>query len=402
MTNKINFDLNAALKDFQAGQSLTGKNGVLTPLIKQLVEAALAAELEQHLAKDEKSNRKNGHTPKTIKTGTGSFELDTPRDRNSSFEPQIIKKHQTHLTEEIEMKILSMFGLGMSYQDISKHIEEIYTISISKCTISAVTDKIIPKLKEWQQRPLESHYPIVWMDAIHYKVKENNIYKSKAVYTLLGINVNGLKEILGIYVSETEGAKFWLSVLADIQQRGVQDILIACVDGLTGFPEAINAIYPKTEVQLCIIHQIRHSLKYVAYKEKEVFVRDLKLIYTASSLENAEYALDELEKKWESKYPIVIKSWRKKWALLSHYFKYHQDIRKIIYTTNAIESVHKQFRKLTKTKGAFPNENSLLKLLYMGIINAQKSWTTQPPNWNITLSQFAIHFDGRLDAAITL
>ena len=279
-----------------------------------------------------------------------------------------VSETKTTISDEIEEKILSMYALGMSYTDISKHIEEIYHISLSTATISNITDKIITKVKEWQQRPLEAIYPFIWFDAIHYKIKDNGKYVSKAVYTILGVNLQGRKEILGLYLSESEGANFWLQVLTDLNNRGVQDILIASVDGLKGFPEAINTIFPKTEVQLCIVHQIRNSLKYVASKNQKEFMKDLKLVYQAISKEVAEEKLDKLEEKWGKKYPIVINSWKNKWENLSNYFKYPEPIRKIIYTTNIIESVHRQFRKLTKTKGAFPNENSLLKLLYIGIL----------------------------------
>ena len=290
-----------------------------------------------------------------------------------------------------------MYGLGMSYRDISSHIEDIYQVSISTATISLITDKIISKVKEWQARPLEAMYPFVWLDAIHYKIKEDGRYISKAVYTILGVNMEGRKEVLGLYLSENEGANFWLQVLTDLSNRGVEDILIASVDGLSGFPEAIHSIFPQTEVQLCIVHQIRNSMKYVASKNKKEFMRDLKRVYRAISKEAAELELDKLDEKWGDKYPIVINSWCNKWENLSVYFKYPEDIRKVIYTTNTIESVHRQFRKLTKTKGAFPNENSLLKLLYLGIQNAQKKWTMPVWNWSLTLSQLAIFFEGRLD-----
>ena len=396
------FDFDKALAALQNGQDLTGKDGILTPLIKQLTEAALKAELESHLEQDENPNRKNGVSKKTIKAPSGSFELDTPRDRAGSFEPQLVKKHQTHLTDEIERKIISMFGLGMSYQDIAAHVAEMYGLSISNAMISSVTDKLIPELKQWQQRPLESHYPFIWLDAIHYKVKEDGRYDSKAVYTVLGLNLAGKKEILGLYLSESEGANFWLSVLTDLSNRGIEDILIASVDGLKGFPEAINSIFPETEVQLCVIHQIRNSMKYVASKNQKAFMADLKPVYKAVSKEAAEAALDELESRWGSQYPIVLKSWRSKWENLSVYFKYPADIRRVIYTTNAIEAVHRQFRKLTKTKGAFPNENSLMKLLYMGIQNASKKWTMPLQNWNLTLSQLSIYFEGRLDNVLDI
>jgi transposase-like protein len=395
------FDFDEILKEFRNGKKLTGKGGLLAPLIKQLTEAALEAEIESHIADDVLSgrkNRRNGSNKKTIKgTSDGSFELETPRDRNGTFDPQIVKKHQTTISNEIEEKILSMYGLGMSYRDISSHIEEIYQVSISTATISLITDKIITKVKEWQARPLQAMYPFVWLDAIHYKVKEDGCYISKAVYTILGVDMEGRKEVLGLYLSENEGANFWLQVLTDLSNRGVEDILIASVDGLSGFPEAINTIFPQTEVQLCIVHQIRNSLKYVASKNQKEFIRDLKRVYRAVSKEAAEVELDKLEEKWGDRYPIVINSWRNKWENLSIYFKYPEDIRKVIYTTNTIESVHRQFRKLTKTKGAFPNENSLLKLLYLGIQNASKKWTMPIWNWSLTLSQLAIFFEGRLD-----
>ncbi len=395
------FDLNEALEAIKAGAKIDGKDGVLAPLIKQLTEAALEAELETHLG-SEIRNRKNGKSSKTMKSSVGEFELDVPRDRNGTFEPQFVKKHQTHMSDQIEQKILSLYALGNSYAQISEHIEDFYGVHFSKATISAVTDKVIPLLKEWQQRPLEKVYPFVWLDAIHYKIKENGKYVSKAIYTILGVNISGRKEILGLYLSESEGANFWLQVLTDLQNRGIEDILIASVDGLKGFPEAINATFPQTEVQLCIVHQIRNSLKYVASKNQKEFMRDLRLVYQAVSKEAAEFELDRLEEKWGGKYPIVINSWRNKWENLSYYFKYPEDIRRIIYTTNIIESVHRQFRKLTKTKGAFPNENSLLKLLYMGIQNAQKKWTMPMRNWSLTISQLAIFFEGRLDKALEL
>lgn len=396
------FDFEQALKDLQAGKSLTGKDSILGPLIKQLTEAALNAELEHHLENDPQANRKNGRTTKTIKHLSGNFELDTPRDRNGSFEPQLIKKHQTTLTDEIDRKILSMFSLGLSYRDINQHVEELYGINVSAATINSVTDKLVPELKAWQQRPLDSHYPIVWLDAIHYKVKEDGRYISKAVYTLLALNMQGKKEILGLHLSENEGANYWLSVLTDLNNRGVQDILIACVDGLTGFPEAIATIFPQTETQLCVIHQIRNSMRYVASKHQKAFMADLKPVYRAVSKDAAESALDELEEKWGDAYPLVINSWRRKWVNLSHYFKYPEHIRKVIYTTNAVEAVHRQFRKLTKTKGAFPNENSLLKLLYAGIVNASEKWTMPIHNWSLCLSQLAIYFEGRLDSVLEI
>jgi transposase-like protein len=396
------FDFEAALKAVQSGQSITGKDGVLGPLVKQLTEAALEAELDSHLAEDVAENRRNGKSRKTVKSTSGKFELETPRDRAGTFEPKLVKKHQRTVSDEIETKILSMYGLGMSCADIAGHVEEMYGISVSTAAISTITDKLIAEVKAWQARPLENLNPFVWLDAIHYKIRDKGRYQNKAIYTVLALNMEGKKEVLGLYLSESEGANFWLSVLTDLQNRGVEDILIASVDGLTGFPEAIASIYPDTEVQLCIVHQIRNSLRYVASKNQKAFMVDLKRVYRAKSLGEAEAALDELESLWGEKYPIVIKSWRTKWQHLSAYFKYPHDIRRIIYTTNSIEAVHRQFRKLTKTKGGFPNNDSLLKLLFMGIQNASKKWTMPIQNWTLTISQLSIFFEGRLDAALEL
>ena len=392
-----NFDFEKALKALQAGKPLTGQGGILTPLIKELTEAALEGEMDSHLAREVTKNHRNGKSKKNIKSLDGSFELETPRDRNSTFSPKIVKKRQTTLSDEIERKIIALYGLGMAYKDIALHVEEMYGLEVSSGTLSAVTDKIIHTVKEWQARPLERLYPIVWLDAIHYKIRENGRVVTKAVYTVLGINVDGHKEVLGLYISESEGANFWLQVLTDLANRGVEDILIACVDGLKGFPEAIETIFPKTEVQLCIVHQIRNSLRYIGSKNKKEFTDDLKRVYKASNKGLAESELDRLEEKWNDKYPIVIRSWRNNWERLSHYFQYPKEIQKVIYTTNTIEAVHRQFRKLTKTKGCFPNENSLLKLLYMGIKNASRNWTKPIQNWALTVSQLAIFFEGRLD-----
>jgi len=397
MTDKIDFDMEAALNALRGGKGITGKDGALTPLIKQLTEAAMKAELDEHLDSDTSQNRKNGYSSKTVKSTSGEFDLQTPRDRAGTFEPQLVKKHQTHLTDDLERKVIALFALGNSYQDIRTHIADMYDIQLSNGTINAVTDKLLPELQAWRERDLHAIYPIVWLDAIHYKIKENGRYVSKAIYTLLGLTIEGKKELLGLYLSDQEGAHHWLSVLTDLNNRGVKDILIACVDGLKGFPEAIETIYPHTEIQHCIIHQIRNSMKYVASKNQKAFMADLKCVYKAATLNAAEMALDDLDAKWGDKYPLVIQSWRRKWPTLSTYFKYPENVRTAIYTTNAVEAVHRQFRKLTKTKGGFANENSLLKLLYAGILKASERWTHPVQNWNLTLSQLAIHFEGRLD-----
>ena len=399
---KIEIDVADFAAQLKAGKGIGGKDGALTPLIKQLTEMALQAELETHLSQDLERNRKNGFSSKTMKSANGTFELETPRDRNGSFEPELVKKNQTHMSDELESKMLSLFALGNSYSQIADHIEDMYGVHFSKQAITAITDKLIPKLEEWRKRPLESIYPFIYLDAIHYKVRDEGHYVSKAFYTVLGVNLEGKKEILGLYLNESEGAKFWLQVLTDLQNRGVEDILIASVDGLKGFPEAINAVFPDTEVQLCIVHQIRNSLKYVASKDQKQFASELKAIYQAFTKEEAENELDKLEEKWGKKYPIIFESWRNKWDNLSNYFKYAEPIRKVIYTTNIIESVHRQFRTLTKTKGTFPNDNSLLKLLFAGIQNAEKKWTMPIKNWSLTISQLNIHFKERLKNALNL
>jgi len=339
---KMEIDVAEFAAQLKAGKGIGGKDGALAPLIKQLTEMTLQAEIETHLAQDLAKNRKNGTTSKTMKSSSGEFGLDVPRDRNGSFEPEIVKKNQTHMSDELEGKMLSPFALGNSYSQIADHIEDMYGVHFSKPAITAATDKLIPKLEEWRKRPLESVYSFVYLDAIHY------------------------------------------------------------IDGLKGFPEAINAVFPETEVQLCIVHQIRNSLKYVASKNQKEFAGELKKVYKAFTKEEAEIKLDKLEEKWGKKYPIVFNSWRNNWEHLTNYFKYSEDIRRIIYTTNIIESVHRQFRTLTKTKGAFPNDNSLLKLLYAGIMNAERKWTMPIRNWSLTISQLDIYFKERLKDKLSL
>lgn len=296
----------------------------------------------------------------------------------------------------MDNKIIALYGLGMGYRDISSHVEEIYGIEISKSAITAITDKILPKIKEWQNRPLDEIYPIIFLDAMHFKCSEEGKVTSKAFYTVLGVNQEGKKDVLGLYLSESEGANFWLSVLTNLQNRGVKDVLIACIDGLKGFPEAINSIFPKTEIQLCIIHQIRNSLKYVASKNQKEFMEDLKPVYKANSKEFAEEKLLELEEKWGNKYPVVLKSWNNNWHNLSGYFKYPAEIRKMIYTTNAVEGLHRQIRKVTKTKGSFTSQTALEKLIYMAIKNISKKWNMPVQNWSLIIGQLDVFFEGRL------
>ena len=401
-----------SIKKLYEGKGLTGKEGIFTGMIKDFLETALKEELSNHLTTEklnkaefndsesqstqEYSNRRNGYTSKTIKTGVSDFELDTPRDRDNTFEPNIVRKSQTILTEELDNKILSLYSLGMSYRDISKHIEEMYGIEISKSLISNITDKIIPQIEEWQNRPLESIFPIVFLDAIHFKCREEGQIITKAFYTVLGINQQGRKDVLGLYISESEGANFWLSVLTDLKNRGLEDILICCIDGLKGFPEAINTIFPKTEIQVCIVHQIRNSLKYVASKDQKEFMIDLKEVYKANNKDYAETKLLDLEEKWGKKYPIVLKSWNSNWDNLSNYFKYPDEIRRIIYTTNVVEGLHRQIRKYTKSKGSFTTQEALKKLIYLAIQNITQKWNQPIQNWSLIISQLDLYFEKRL------
>lgn len=391
-----------ALEQFKSGTSLFGKDGAFAPMLKGFIEKALEAEMEEHLNEEERDhgNKRNGKGSKTIKSSSGSFVIETPQDRHSSFEPELVKKRQTILAESLEEKIIGLYGLGMSYRDISRHIQEMYDTEISHTVLSQITDKIIPEIKAWQSRPLEAVYPIIWLDAMHFKVKEEGRVQSKALYNILGINKDGFKEILGLYVSETEGANFWLQVLTDLQNRGVRDILIASIDGLKGFPEAIASIFPKTEIQSCLVHQIRNSLKYVASKDKKAFAGDLKTIYRADTKELAEEELLNLGEKWGKKYPVVIDSWQNNWDKLSTFFQYTKEIRRLIYTTNPIEGYHRQIRKVTKTKGAFPNEMALLKLVYLSTRRIQDKWTSPLQNWGLTIQQLAIKFEGRIDLGL--
>ncbi|ETO36535.1 IS256 family transposase, partial [Reticulomyxa filosa] len=343
---------------------LSGPDGAITKLIKHSMELALDGEIEAHMLDnklEEAGNRRNGKTTKTIKSKYGTFELETPRDRDGSFEPQLIKKRQTTISDEIDSKILSLYGLGTSYNDIIAHINDMYGLSVSGSTISAITDKLLPEILEWRNRPLDKVYPIIFLDAMFFKAREEGRVGTKVMYNIMGINLEGRKEILGFYFCESESASFWLGVLNDLKARGVEDILIACIDGLKGFPEAINTAYPKCEIQLCIIHQIRNSLKLVASKDQKKFMADLKEVYRASSRETAEAKLFGLADKW-AKYHAAIKPWVNNWTQLSTYFKYSEQIRKLIYTTNIVEGFHRQIRKLTKTKAAFVNENALNKL----------------------------------------
>jgi putative transposase len=389
-----------AIEKLKSGQSLTGKDGILTPLIKEILEAALEGEMDSHLSEcktQDQPNRRNGKLKKTMKTGTGSFELETPRDREGSFEPELVKKRQTVLNESLDNKVLSLYASGMSYEAITEHLADMYGLEISSAKISLITDKLIPIITEWRNRPLEAVYPIVFLDAMHFKVREDGKVTSKAFYSILGVNKDGRKDILGMYLSENEGAHFWLGVLNDLRARGIEDILIASIDGLKGFPDAIAQVFPKAEIQLCVVHQIRNSLKYVVSKDQKEFMLDLKLVYKATSKDLAEHHLLALGEKWGKKYPAIIKSWQANWDSLSQYFKYPEELRRIIYTTNIVEGFHRQIRKYTKSKGAFTSENALLKLIYCACQKILEKWDQPMHNWALIVSQLQIYFEGRLN-----
>lgn len=396
------FDYEKAKKkvkeEFRSGKSLFSKDGAFAPLLQEMLNSILEGEIEGHLDEAERSsgNRKNGKGTKLLKTSSGTIEVTTPRDRLNNFEPEMVKKRETIMAQSLEDKIIGLYSLGTSLRDISQHIKETYDTDISATTLSSITDKVIPLVKEWQQRPLESLYCIVWLDAMFYKVKEEGRTQTRCVYNILGINKDGRKDVLGIYVSQSEGANFWLGVITDLKQRGVDDILIACIDNLKGFDQAIGTIFPYTEIQSCIVHQIRNSIKYVASKDQRAFMSDLKLVYRA---DNEQVALDELEKlkeKWEKKYPMVLTSWQTNWHKLATYFKYPAGIRKLIYTTNTIEGYHRQIRKVTKNKGVFTSDMALLKLIYLATERIQQKWTMPLTNWAISASHLKIIFADRM------
>ena len=373
-------------------------------MVGEMLENGLEGELDDELGYTKYDyrnklgeNSRNGYSKKTLKTSFGETEIKVPRDREGEFEPQLVKKNQTTLTGDIEEKILSMYAKGMTTSDIETHIQDIYGLECSDSTISRITDKILPVVREWQSRPLEEVYAVVFMDAIHFHVRSEGQIVKKAVYIAIGINMDGLKEVLGMWVGENESAKFWLSVMNGLKNRGLQDILIACVDGLTGFPAAIEAVYPKTEIQQCIIHQIRNTTRFVSYKDIKVLMADLKKIYAAIDEQTALAELENFDEKWGNKYPKIAISWRDNWANLSTYFKYPQEVRTLIYTTNAIEGFNRQLRKVTKNKGVFPTDDSLLKMLYLAMMDITKKWTGKRREWGQIHSQLEIFFADRLN-----
>ncbi len=375
----------------------------LKELFKESIEQILEGEITDHLGYDKHNaagnntgDSRNGYSTKTIKTKYGKTEVTIPRDRNGDFEPQVIKKYET-TANGLEEQIIGMYSKGMSTRDIEDHLKDIYGIDVSPTLVSKVTDKVLPLVTEWQARPLDHVYPIVFLDAIHFKVRKDNRVVNKAAYSVLGINMAGQKEILGIWIGESESASFWLSVCNDLQNRGIMDILIVCKDNLTGFSEAINTVFPKTEIQLCVIHQIRNSLKYVPYKDQKGLMADLKKVYQALTMEEADYAFLEFKDKWNKKYPAVIRSWESNWLELTAYFKYPYEVRRMVYTTNIIEGYHRQLRKVTKTKTAYPTDESLKKIIFLATNEISKKWTMPIRSWRECISQLSIYFEGRLD-----
>lgn len=371
--------------------------------IAEFMENGLEAELDDQLGysrydykNKDTDNSRNGYSSKTLRTSFGDVEVSVPRDRKSEFEPKVLRKNQTSISQDIEEKILSMYAKGMTTGDIEAHIQDIYGVDVSDTTVSRITDKILPAAKEWQQRPLESIYAVVFLDAIHYHVRSEGQIVKKAVYIAIGIDLDGHKDVLGMWVGENESAKFWATVLSSLKNRGVEDIFIACTDNLTGFSAAIEAVYPKTEIQNCIIHQLRNSSKYVSYKDLKALMADLKAVYAAVDEPAALDALDTFAEHWDMKYPKISQSWRNNWANLSTYFKFPQALRRLIYTTNTIEGFNRQLRKVTKSKSVFPTDDSLFKMLYLAMIDITKKWTGRKQDWSMIHAQLAIYFEDRM------
>jgi len=397
--------IDALLYDLTKGKTpeeLLGENGLLAELTKRLAEQALEGEMVEHLGYEKHAaegtgtgNSRNGKSTKKIRTRSGDIEIEVPRDRNGDFEPKFVRKRQRRLPG-FDNKVIAFYARGMTTREIQSALHEIYGTEVSPALISAVTDSVLEDVKLWQSRPLDAVYPIVYLDAIHLKLRRDGHVQSQAVYLALGINLEGKKDLLGLWVGENEGAKFWMNILTELQNRGLKDILIACVDGLKGFPEAIGALYPKTDVQLCIVHMVRHSLKYVNYKDRRAVAKDLKAIYSSPTVEAAETALEAFEETWDSKFPSISKSWRSRWENVIPFFNYPKDIRRVIYTTNAIESINYSIRKVTKKRGAFPTNDSVRKVIYLAISRASERWTMPIRNWSEALNYFEMTFEGRM------
>ena len=384
-------------------EELAGKNGLLKKLTSRFYSKALDAEMDEHLgykkndnAGDNSGNSRNGYTTKTVITDDNdTIEVQVPRDRNSTFEPVIIPKHEKR-TPLFNDQIISMYSFGMSTRDIQRHLQQVYGVEVSPETISNITESVMADVREWQNRPLEKSYPILFLDALRVNSRQDGKNVNKALYVALAINWEGRKEVLGLWLADTEGAKFWMSVLTDIKNRGVEDILIACMDGLTGFPDAVKAVFPDTHIQHCIVHMIRNSTKFVSYKDLKAVCRDLKEVYSAINAESGHEALEEFGKKWNDKYPMIQASWERNWNDLTEFFNYPKDIRRAIYTTNAIESLNFSLRKVTRNKSSFPDDDSIYKVMYLAIKNASTRWTMSIKDWGLAVNQFAILFDGRV------
>jgi putative transposase len=394
--------LDELMKNYKKPEDLIGENGLLKQLTKALVERAMKAEMSAHLGYEKNDpagkntgNSRNGNSKKTIKGEFGNLQIAVPRDRNATFEPVIIPKGETRFTG-FDDKIISMYARGMTTRDIQGHLQDMYGVEVSPTLVSQVTDAITEEITLWQNRPLEEVYPIMYLDAVRVKVRHNGSVINKAVYLAIGVTMDGQKDVLGMWVAETEGAKFWLQVVTELRNRGVKDIFIACVDGLKGFPEAIESVFPKTQVQLCIVHMVRHSLRYVSWKQRKEVAADLKSIYSAPTVEQAEASLAAFAAKWDASHPTISKSWRNNWERITPLFGYPPDIRKAIYTTNAIESLNMSLRKVTKNRSSFPNDEAMIKLLFLAVRNISKKWTMPIHDWKSALNQFTILFESRV------
>ena len=394
--------LNSLMKDYKKPEDILGETGLLKQLTKQLLERAMQTEMTEHLGYEKHApvnkqtdNSRNGTYKKQIKGEFGNLEIAVPRDRDSSFEPIILPKGQSRFSG-FDDKIIALYARGMTTRDIQAHLEEMYGVEVSPSLVSQVTRAVQEEVTLWQNRPLDEVYPIIYLDAIRVKVRQEGRVINKAVYLAIGVNLDGIKEVLGMWTAETEGAKFWLFVVTELKNRGVKDIFIACVDGLKGFPEAIETVFPDTQVQLCLVHMVRHSLKYVTWRHRKEVATDLKAIYQSSTIEEAEMYLEQFESKWNTNYPTIGKSWRRNWERITPLFSYPPDIRKAIYTTNTIESVNMSLRRITKNRGSFPSDESILKLLYLALRNISKRWTMPIRNWKLALNQFTIIFENRI------
>ena len=390
------------LKQYKSPEEILGENGLLKQLTKAVLQRALQAEMTHHLGHEKhgaisnkSGNARNGSSKKTLKGDFGTMPIDIPRDREGTFEPVIIAKGQTRFAE-FDDKIISLYSRGMTTREIQSHLEEIYGVEVSPTLISTVTEAVSEEVKAWQNRQLEALYPIVYMDAIRVKVRDNGHVANKAVYLAIGIKLDGDKEVLGMWVSENEGAKFWLQVVTELRNRGVEDIFVACVDGLKGFPEAIETVFPRTQVQLCIVHMVRHSLNYVTSKQRKEVADDLKLIYQSTTADQAEMQLNAFADKWDKKHPTISRSWRRNWEQIIPFFAYPPEIRKVIYTTNMIESLNMSLRKVTKNRGSFPSDDAMFKLIYLALNNITKKWKKPIINWKAAMARFAILFEDRL------